>query len=138
MSDPFSLVPEPPVPGFEWTQDMRQISGFAQEVDGHKNPMGWTYERCCRAVISAACAWWAEHPDADPQFSCFQGVYGLCMEDNADAKALSDVMVKAAEPHGGLTGAQHEAAVMHVLRWRELGSWLAYKTWMRIPVPEGK
>lgn len=107
-----------PAAGFEWTEDMRQISGF-----------GGGYERTCRAMVSAGCMWWTMHPEAEPQFHGFKGIYGVVIEDNADAKALSEAVVTAVG--GDCTGAMHQAAIAHVFRWRALGSWGAYQDEMR-------
>lgn len=111
-------LPVPQIEGFEWTEDMREISGF-----------GGGYERACRAMVSAGCKWWSERPDADPQFHGFRGIYGVIAEDNDDAKALSKAVTDAAG--GDCTGAMHQAAISHVFGWRKLGSWLAYQQKMR-------
>lgn len=111
-------LPAPQIAGFEWTEDMREISGF-----------GGGYERTCRAMVSAGCKWWGEHPGADPQFSGFKNVYGIVREDNEDAKALSKAVTNAAD--GDCTGAMHQAAISHVFGWRKLGSWAAYQNKMR-------
>lgn len=109
-------VPEVATPGFEWTEDMRDISGF-----------GGGYERACRQMISQGCAWWSAHADADPKFHGFKEVIGICMEDNADAEALSAAITQGIDP----SGAMHQAAVSHVFQWRRLGSWVAYQEMMR-------
>lgn len=110
-------IPEVVTLGFEWTEDMRDISGF-----------GGGYERACRQMISQGCAWWSSHPDADPKFHGFKEVMGICLEDNDDAKALSAAINAGID---GASGAMHQAAVSHVFQWRRLGSWLAYQTMMR-------
>jgi hypothetical protein len=115
-----SKLPETQIPGFEWTADMHEISGF-----------GGGYERTCRAMVSAGCNWLSEHPDADPQFHGYKGVYGVIAEDNDDAKTLSKVVLDAAG--GDCTGAMHQASIGHVLAWRRMGSWLAYQREMRAP-----
>lgn len=104
--------------GFEWTEDMRDISGF-----------GGGYERACRQMISQGCAWWAAHPDADPKFHRFKDVMGLCFEDNDDARSLTEAINENIE--GGPSGAMHQAAVSHVFTWRREGSWTAYQALMR-------
>lgn len=109
-------IPDVITPGFEWTEDMREISGF-----------GGGYERACRQMISQGCAWWSEHANADPKFHGFKSVIGICLEDNEDARALSAAISAGIEP----SGAMHQAAVSHVFHWRRLGSWLAYQTSMR-------
>jgi len=115
-------LPEPQTPGFEWTEDMGEVSGF------HGG-----YERTCRAMVSAGCQWWSGHPDADPQFYGFENVYGIVVEDNEDAKTLSKVIEDAAM--GDCTGAMHQACIGHIMAWRRLGSWLAYQREMRKPAP---
>lgn len=109
-------IPSVVTQGFEWTEDMREISGF-----------GGDYERACRQMISQGCAWWSNHPDADPKFRGFENVMGICTEDNDDAKALST----AINGDIGPSGAMHQAAVSHVFHWRRLGSWIAYQNDMR-------
>lgn len=75
---------------YEWEPGMGEISGF-----------GGGYEECCRAMLKAALEWLDAHPTADPKFHGFKGVYGIAMEDNDDAKALSKAAVAAAESLGG-------------------------------------
>ena len=111
-------LPNPQLDGFEWTDDMREISGF------HGG-----YERTCRAMVSAGCKWWSEHPDANPQFHGFKGIYGIITEDNHDAKTLSKVVTDAAS--GDCTGAMHQASISHIFAWRQMGSWVAYQKKMR-------
>ena len=106
---------------YVYTDDMREISGFG---DG--------YEQCCRAMVVAGLEWLDAHPEAKPEFHGFRGIYGLLMEDNDDAKALSRVMVDAGDALGGATGAQHQATVLHVLQIREKG-WDWYVAEMRQP-----
>lgn len=113
-------LPVPQIYGFEWTEDMREISGF-----------GGQYERACRAMVSAGCAWWSEHPDADPQFRGNQGIYGLITEENDGAEALGKVIEDATKSEGGCTGAMYQAAINHIFAWRNFGSWLAYQRAMR-------
>lgn len=110
-------IPDVATPGFEWTEDMAEVSGF-----------GGGYERACRQMISQGCAWWAVHPEADPKFHGYKGVYGICAEDNDDAKALSEAICAG---DIGPSGAMHQAAVTHVFHWRKLGSWIAYQHSMR-------
>lgn len=113
-----SKLPEKQLLGFEWTDDMDEISGF-----------GGGYERTCRAMVSAGCNWLSEHSEADPQFHGFKGIYGIIQEDNEDAKKLSAVVMEASG--GDCTGAMHQACIGHVMAWRRMGSWLAYQKSMR-------
>lgn len=111
------MLPVPQVPGFEWTEDMRQISGF-----------GGGYERACRQMVSQGCRWWSEHPEADPRFKGFKDVFGLTVDENDDAKALEAAIHADVD---GASGAMHQGAVSHVFAWRRFGSWLAYQKMMR-------
>ena len=97
---------------YEWAPKMGEISGF-----------GGDYEAGCRLMVKAGCEWLDAHPDADPKFTGFKGVYGIIREDNADAKALSEVMVDAARD---CTGAMHQATVGAVLFIKAQG-WDAYR-----------
>ena len=113
-----SKLPVPQIPGFEWTDDMGEISGF-----------GGGYERTCRLMVSTGCNWLSEHSDANPQFHGFKGIYGIIAEDNEDAKTLSKVVLDVTG--GDCTGAMHQASISHIFAWRRLGSWLAYQREMR-------
>lgn len=96
-----------------WTAEMGEISGF-----------GGTYEDGCRTMVLAGLDWLDGHPTADPKFHGFTDVYGVLVDDNDDAKALSKAMVDAADakyPDGGVTGAMHQACVQHVLFVRKHG-----------------
>ena len=93
---------------YVYTDDMSEISGF-----------GGGYESACRAMVVAGLEHLDANPHADPQFHGYQGIYGSITEDNADAKALSEAVVKAA--NGDCTGAMHQAAISHVLWIRENG-----------------
>jgi hypothetical protein len=112
-----SFIPPEQPAGFEWTEGTRQISGF-----------GGGYERACRSMVSAGCKWWSEHPEARPEFHGFKGITGVVIEDNEDAKALSQAITSAAD---GASGAMHQAAVNHCFAWKRLGSWQAYQAEMR-------
>ena len=96
----------------EWTEDMGEISGF-----------GGGYEATCRKMVLAGMQWIDEHPQADPQFYGYEGVYGILEEDNAEAKTLSRVVVEASG--NDCTGAMHQACIGHVLAYKRLG-WEEY------------
>lgn len=118
----------------EWTEEMGEISGF-----------GGSYEAGCRAMVLAGLAWWDEHPDADPHFHGYEGIAGMIVEDDEDAKALTRAMLDAevtigdevdadgidVDPHTttvgeyGATGAMVQWSVNHVLAARRLG-WEEY------------
>ncbi len=107
---------------YGFSSDMDEISGF-----------GGTYEAGCRVMVQAGMEWFDQHPDAQPKYRGFKGIYGVLGEDNADAKALSAAMVAAADaayPEGGVTGAMHQATVSHVL-WAHRYGWPAYCESMR-------
>lgn len=88
---------------YEWQPGMGEISGF-----------GGSYEQTCRNMLFAGLQWMDEHPDADPQFNGFKGVFGLINESNADAEALEKAILKAPDADG-CTGAMYHAVVSHVL-----------------------
>ena len=102
---------------YQFTDDMAEISGF-----------GGGYEDTCRRMVVAGLEWLGAHPDADPQFHGYKNVYGLCMEDNEDAKALTKAMT--APPNNDCTGAMHQATVSHAL-WIHRHSWQEYVDYMR-------
>lgn len=79
-------VPIPPTghPVYEWRDGMREVSGF-----------GGLYEGACRKMVAAGCARFDTHPDADPQFHGWPGIYGVICEDNDDARALAKVLADA-------------------------------------------
>lgn len=100
----------------EWTPEMGEISGF-----------GGGYEDMCRRMLFAALDWLDEHPDANPQFHGYKGVYGVISEDNDDAKALSKAAVAPSleDGSGGATGAMHQAVITSAL-WIRGNGWDAY------------
>lgn len=96
---------------------MGEISGF-----------GGSYERACRKMLIAGLEWFDEHPAADPKFQGMRGVFGVLLDDNDDAKALSKVVVLASG--GDATGAMHQAVIQSVL-WIRKNGWAAYQAAMR-------
>jgi hypothetical protein len=105
--------PEPQIDGFDWTDDMAEISGF------HGG-----YEKACRTMVSQGCKWWNEHPEAKPKVMALNNVFGLAVADNEDAKNLEAAMVQGIDD---FTGAMHQAALSHVFLWHRSGSWMAYQ-----------
>lgn len=97
---------------YMFTPEMGEISGF-----------GGSYEDACRLMLRAALLWLDDHPDADPKFHGYKGVYGIMTEDNEDAKALSDAAVNAVG--GDCTGAMHQAVMTAAIYIRKNG-WDAY------------
>ena len=94
---------------YEFTPEMNEISGF-----------GGGYEEACRKMLKAGLEWWDEHPDADPHFRGMKNVYGILMEDNEDAKALSEAMMAPVKGEGA-TGAMHQGVVGHIFFIRREG-----------------
>lgn len=92
----------------EWTDDMGEISGF-----------GGGYEATCRAMAFAGMDWLDAHPEADPQFMGSKNLFGIIIEDNDDAKALTKAIIDASG--GDCTGAMHQATVGHALAYKRLG-----------------
>lgn len=104
----------------EWNEDMGEISGF-----------GGGYEAVCRAMTFAGMQWIDDHPEADPHFHGYKGIYGVLSEDNDDAKAMVKAMMDAPVLLGGkkiqdragddCTGAMHQASCSHVMAYKRLG-----------------
>jgi hypothetical protein len=93
---------------YDYTDRMDEISGF-----------GGGYEASCRAMVKAGLEFWNQQgEDFDPHFRGWKGVFGLFMEDNDDAKALSAAVV-AAVPD--CSSAMHQAAMSHIFAVRQLG-----------------
>lgn len=92
----------------QWSEDMGEISGF-----------GGGYEATCRAMVLAGIKWFDEHPEGDPKYMGFEGVHGIILEDNEDAKALTAAIIAASG--GDCTGAMHQACVSHAIAYRRLG-----------------
>lgn len=111
------INPEPQIEGFEWTDDMREISGF------HAG-----YERACRKMVSQGCKWWSEHPEAKPDVKASPQIFGVATTDNNAAKKLEKAMMKGVED---CSGAMHHASLNHIYGWKRLGSWVAYQKKMR-------
>lgn len=104
---------------YEFTDEMDEISGF-----------GGGYEACCRAMLKAGCEWWDAHPDADPKFKGNKDVFGVILEANADAEALTKAIMDAPikseegkETTAGkeATGAMHHAVIQHCMMIRKNG-----------------
>jgi hypothetical protein len=102
---------------YQYTKEMGEISGF-----------GGDYEVDCRNMVIAGLEWLDEHPNADPKFHGFKGIYGVIEEDNQDAKDLSDVVINACD---GCSGAMHQATIGHILHIKEFG-WGKYVEEMTI------
>jgi len=83
---------------------------------------GGGYEKCCQDMVLAGLAWLDENPDAKPEFTQFQNIYGLTADENEDMKKLQKAMLTV---DSGATGAMMQASTNHVLAARELG-WEEY------------
>lgn len=105
---------------YTFTPDMGEISGF-----------GGDYEDACRAMVRAGLLFWDDQPERfDPHYKGMQNVYGICIDDNDDARALDKAILAAVD--GDCTGAMHQAAIEHILAIRRHG-WGWYVTEMRKP-----
>ena len=82
-------------------------------------------------MVLAGIEWVDANPNADPRFQGFKDVFGLCLEDNEDAKSLVNAMMDAPVYFDGkllqkrvgddCTGAIYHAACQHVMAYRRLG-----------------
>jgi hypothetical protein len=101
---------------YRHTSDMGEISGF-----------GGGYENVCQSMLEAGVKWLTERMKADKQTNLqmhgYKNVYGILVADSDDAKALEDVVVRAAG--GDCTGAMHQA-VMSRLGYIAKNGWDAY------------
>lgn len=111
MSDEANI---PPRGTFDET--MGEISGF-----------GGAYEDACRQMLKDGLEYLDANPDCHPRFQGFEGVYGLLMDDNDDAKALTKAMMKTVTDP---SGAMHQAVCMALLGIRKHG-WPFYVGKMR-------
>lgn len=96
---------------YEFEEGMSEVSGF-----------GGSYERACRKMIKAGMEWFDEHPEADPQFGGYEGIYGIISMDNDDAKKLSKAVTASVDD---CTGAMHQATIGHILHIQKVG-WKTY------------
>lgn len=96
---------------YKYTEKCDEISGF-----------GGGYEQACRNMVIAGMDYLETHPDLNPEFKGCKNIFGLILENNADAEKLSEIIVSA---NPGCTGAQHHAAISHILKARKVG-WHEY------------
>ena len=109
-------LPESP----RFTHEMGEISGF-----------GGGYEECCRHTLLEGLKFWDDQGEGfNPRYQVprakTQGgeeieFYGVLMDQNEDARLLDQALNDAAESHGGLTGAMHQAIVNHLFFIRQNG-----------------
>lgn len=96
---------------YEFEKGMGEISG-----------LGGGYEQACRNMLKAGLEYWDSHPNLDPKFRGFKGVYGLLNDDNEDVKALSKATIDATDD---CIGAMHQAVIGSVL-WIRKNGWVEY------------
>lgn len=96
---------------YEFEEGMAEISGF-----------GGSYEEACRRMVKAGMEWFDKHPQANPQFGGYEGIYGVISVDNEDAKNLSKAVTTSVDD---CTGAMHQATIGHILQIHKVG-WDAY------------
>lgn len=103
---------------FDFTPDMREISGF-----------GGMVELGCRAMLKAGLRWLVEHPQANPKFRGFAEFAGEhYTEDNDDAVALSRAIMQACP---GCRGMQF--TIIYDCLWIRRAGWEAYVDVMSKP-----
>ena len=100
--------PDPQIVGFEWIEEMGEISGF------HAG-----YEKTCRTMVSQGCKWWSEHLEIDPLIRGYGNIYGIVSPENEDAKKLEAAMMAGIDD---CTGAMHQAVLSHIFAWKHSGS----------------
>jgi len=86
---------------YKYTDKCDEISG-----------LGGEYEEGCKKMVISGLEWFDNHKDADPKFHGFKNVFGLIVEDNEDAKKLTDYMNAAI--NGEATGAMMQGCLDHV------------------------
>ena len=96
---------------YKFTEGMGEISGF-----------GGYYEKACQIMLDAGLQWFDSHPNADPKFKGVANVFGIILEDNEDAKALSRVVIHAIPD---CSGAMHQATISAIL-WIRKNGWEKY------------
>lgn len=87
-------------------------------MNGEISGFGGDYEMACRQMLLAGIRWLELHPDSEPKFAGYKGIYGVIEETNKAAESLSSVVGNAIE---GCTGAMHQAVISTVLYIRKHG-----------------
>ena len=108
---------------YEFTEKMGEISGF-----------GGGYESTCRQMLKNGLGFWDANPKLDPKYKGFKNVYGICIDDNEDAKKLDDAVMDGIED---ATGAMHQAVVSTIFFIHKNG-WDKYVEEMSKPKNAGK
>lgn len=101
---------------YEYTADMREISGF-----------GGGYEDACRNMVIAGLNWCDEHWDANVTYKEYENIYGITFDESEDCKKMQEAMLAV---NDGCSGAQMQASMSHVMAARKLG-WEEYCKQMR-------
>lgn len=89
------------------------------EVSG----LGGIYEEACKKMVISGVEWFDNNKNADPKFHGFEGVFGLVIEDNDQAKELTRHMNKSINEEA--TGAMMQACLNHVMFVKQNG-WEKY------------
>jgi hypothetical protein len=97
---------------YKFTKEMDEISGFG----------GWC-EETCRKMLIAGINWLDAHPGASPEFGSYENIYGIIIENNEDAKSLTEAVVVASGRN--CTGVMHQAVISHCL-WIKKYGWDKY------------
>lgn len=104
---------------YRFEPGMGEISGF-----------GGSYEDACRAMLRAGLLFWDEQPEGfSPRYQGIKGVYGVCIDNNEDARRLDEAILAATDD---CTGAMHQAVVEHIFVIRRRG-WPWYVAEMSKP-----
>ena len=102
---------------YVYIKDMREISEY-----------GGSYEDTCRVMLKTGLEYLDKNPNSKPEFYGHKNVYGLIVEDNNDAKVLSEIVIEASG--GDCTGAMLHAVISHILFIKENG-WNKYVEQMK-------
>lgn len=97
---------------YSYTDKSHEISGF-----------GGGYEEDCRKMVIAGLEWFDEHEKANPKFHGFKNVFGLIIEDNQEAKQLTQHMNNACG--GKATSAMMQCCLGHV-KYAQQHGWDKY------------
>lgn len=73
--------------------------------------MGGGYELVCQQMLANGIEFLKTQKDFNPKFSGLKGVYGICIAEGDDAKALDTAVMKGIDD---ATGAMHQAVIGHL------------------------
>jgi len=88
---------------------------------------GGGYEATCQKMVRNGLKHVADNPKINPKYHGYTNVYGLCIGDNDDAKALSDAVCGGFSEREGPTGAMHQASITHLFYIMKHG----YEGWLK-------